>query len=170
MTASLNPNPTAAGLDEREPGRQILILYEDFAAYSRAVEVCRGLMEQFASTDFDIRCWNFIELADFNCARHAAKAAGAADLILLSMGTVETPVELDQWLDFTFTVRFKPDGVLALVWSVSAPPPATLEKLGLRLGQLAGGLGMDFISLLPDADVRALNGPPMAAAWRTHVA
>jgi hypothetical protein len=169
MPASSSLIHGAAGLDEGEPARQkILILHEDFAAYSRAVEVCRRLMERFASMDFDIKCWNFIELADFNCARHAAKSARVADLILLSMQTLQPPVELERWLDFSFTVRFKPDGMLALVWNVSATPPATLEKLVLRLGQLAGGLGMNFISLLPDADLREINVPPVVAALRTH--
>ena len=41
-------------------------------------------MERFASElDFDIKCWNFIELADPNCARHAAKTASSADIILV---------------------------------------------------------------------------------------
>jgi hypothetical protein len=142
----------AASFEELKPACQVLILHEDFSAYTRAVELCRRVMEQFASEmDFDIKCWNFIELADPNCARHAAKTAGAADVILLSMRTVQPPGELDRWLDFFFASRFKTEGVLALVLNRQDSPAGEKEKLMQRLQQLAGRLGMDFI-LLPLGD------------------
>jgi len=85
MRAMPTSKTGAASFEELKPVCQILILHEDFTAYSRAVEVCRRVMERFASElDFDIKCWNFIELADPHCARHAAKSAGASDIILLS--------------------------------------------------------------------------------------
>jgi hypothetical protein len=140
----------AAGFATSKPACQVLILHEDFSAYGRAVEVCRRLMERFGSDlDFDIKCWNFIELADPNCARHAAKTAGAADIILLSMHTAELPASVEKWLDDSFGARFTAEGVLALVISGAAGPPAGFEQLTLRLRDLATRLGMDFISLLP---------------------
>jgi len=109
MRAMPTSKTGAASFEELKPVCQILILHEDFTAYSRAVEVCRRVMERFASElDFDIKCWNFIELADPHCARHAAKSAGASDIILLSMDTAETTTELDRWLADSFTARFRP--------------------------------------------------------------
>src|SRR5580693_7844307 len=144
MRASAIRRKGAASFEELKPACQVLILHEDFSAYTQAVEVCRRVMERFASEmDFDIKCWNFIELADPNCARHAAKTAGAADVILLSMRTALPPVELERWLDFFFTSRFKTEGVLALVLDNPITPPQEEKKLAERLEQLAGRLGMD---------------------------
>ena len=158
----------AASFEELKPACQILILHEDFSAYARAVEVCRRIMEQFASElDFDIKCWNFIELADPNCARHAAKTAGTADIILLSMLTTRLPMELDRWLDFSFTSRFRKEGVLALILDAQDSPPLELRKILARLKQLAGRLGIDFISLHPGDDAAVINRlPPMVMMSR----
>jgi hypothetical protein len=159
MRASATPQTGATGLEESKPACQVLILHEDFSAYSRAVEVCRRVMEQFANElDFDIKCWSFIELADPNCARHAAKTAGAADIILISMGKAQLPVELDRWLDFFFIARFQTEGVLAVVLNSPASPPVELESLLSRVEQVAARLGMDFISLHPGDDVAVI--PP----------
>jgi len=153
MRASATRRKGAASFEELKPACQVLILHEDFSAYTRAVEVCRRIMERFASEmDFDIKCWNFIELADPNCARHATKTAGAADIILLSMLTITPPAELDRWLDFSFSSRSKSEGVLALVLNGGNTPPLEEKKLLERLQQLAGRLGMDFISL-PAGDI-----------------
>jgi hypothetical protein len=151
----------AASFEELKPACQVLILHEDFSAYTRAVELCRRVMERFASEmDFDFKCWNFIELADPNCARHAAKTAGAADVILLSMQTAQPPAELDRWLDFFFASRFKTEGVLALVLNRQDSPAGEQEKLLQRLQQLAGRLGMDFISLPLGDDSMAIQMLP----------
>jgi hypothetical protein len=151
----------AASFEELKPACQILILHEDFPAYAQAVEVCRRVMERFASElDFDIKCWNFIELADPNCARHAAKTAGAADIILLAMQTARLPVELDRWLDFSFNARFRNEGVLALILDAQDSPPMELQKLSDRLNHLTGRLGIDFISLRPGDDAAVINRLP----------
>jgi hypothetical protein len=161
MRASANRRTGAASFEELKPACQILILCEDFPAYSRAVELCRRIMERFAAElDFEVKCWNFIELADPNSARHAAKIAGAADILLLAMQTIRLPVELDRWLDFFFTSRFRAAGVLALVLNHRDHPPLELEKLLLRLEQLAGRLDLDFISLFPVDDASAIQMPP----------
>ncbi len=157
----------AASFEELKPACQILILHEDFSAYSRAVEVCRRVMERFASElDFDIKCWNFIELVDPNCARHAAKTAGAADIILLSMDTTRLPTELDRWLDFHFASRFKAEGVLALVLNAQDNPPQEFKQLSVRLAQLAGRLGLDFISLHPDDEKSVIEVLPVPVTAR----
>jgi hypothetical protein len=158
MRASAIHRKSAASFEELKPVCQVLILHEDFSAYSRAVEVCRRVMEKSASElDFKIKCWSFIELADPNCARHAAKTAGAADIILLSMLATQMPVELDRWLDFFFVDRFRADGVLALMLNSQDNPLSALKKLSLRLEQVAVRLGMDAISLLPGNDAAAID-------------
>lgn len=148
----------AASFEEAEPALQILILHEDFSAYSHAVEICRLLMQRFAGElDFNIKCWNFIELADPNYARHAARTAGMADLILLSTQTPRLPAELDWWLDTFFVSRFRPDGALALILNAPCRPHPALENLGSRLKVLADRLGMDFILLPPNDDTAIIN-------------
>jgi hypothetical protein len=168
MRAMPTSKTGAASFEELKPVCQILILHEDFTAYSRAVEVCRRVMERFASElDFDIKCWNFIELADPNCARHAAKSAGASDIILLSMDTAETTAELDRWLADSFTSRFRPEGVLALVLNHPASPPPVRQKLIGALESRARRLGLDFLCLPPDDDGTFLNLRPPAPTFRT---
>ena len=158
MSATAIHRKSAASFEELKPACQILILHEDFAAYTRAVEVCRRLMEQFASElDFDIKCWSFIELAEPDCARHAAKTAGAADIVLLAMPAPGLPAVLERWLDVFFATRFRTDGALALVLNEPDSSPAALEKLLARLEQLAGRLGIDFVPLLSGNEAAVLG-------------
>jgi hypothetical protein len=148
-----------AGTERPVASCQILILHEDFSAYSRAVEVCRGIMDRSGNeTDFEIKCWNFLDLADSACARHAARAAGMADIILLSLRTTQSTAELDRWLDFFFTVRFKVGGLLAVLNAAHGPAPA-LDQLIMRFGQCAGRLGMDFIPVQPGDAATELSIP-----------
>lgn len=159
------PERSAASFGTLKPVCQILILHEDFSAYTRAVEISRGIMEHFASElEFDIRCWNFIELADANCARHAAKTAASADIVLISTRASAFPVEFIRWLDIYFVTRFQPDGVLALVMDAPIHAALVLEQARHRMEQLAGRLGMDFISLLPGDSVTRFHLPPSAPA------
>jgi hypothetical protein len=160
MRAFANLRNDAASFEELRPACQVLILYEDFPAYSRAVELCRRVMERFAAElDFDIKCWSFIELADPVSARHATKTAGTTDIILLSMQTTRPPMELDRWLDFFFVSRFRAEGVLALVLNNRDNPPAEMKKLLVRLEQSAARLGMDFISLFSGDDAPLIPMP-----------
>jgi hypothetical protein len=148
MSAPVIRPRRAASFEDLKPACQVLILHEDFPAYTRAVEVCRRVMERFAEEmDFDIKCWNFIELADPNCARHAAKTAGMADVVLLSMSTAQPAVELGRWLDLSFVSRFKDDGALALVLNYANQLEADQSKLVSRLEHLAERMRMDFMCL-----------------------
>jgi hypothetical protein len=167
MRATVYLAKGATSFEELKPACQVLILHEDFPAYTQAVEVCRRIMEQFADElDFEIKRWNFIELADPNCARQAAKTAGAADIILLSMNSVQVPVELDRWLDFSFASRFKADGAFVLVLNDLDKSQADLEKLMERLQQLAGRMRMDFISISPADHAAAIEILPAAMMRR----
>ena len=127
-------------------------------------------MEQFASElDFDIKCWNFIELADPNCARHAAKTASAADIILLSMETAELSPVIDRWLEISITARSKTDGALALVLNETGRSPLAYKKMQARLEHLAAHLGMDFLPLRPGNEAVVAEKLP-AKAWLTSAA
>jgi hypothetical protein len=167
MRASAISKKGAASFEELKPACQILIVHEDFSAYTRAVEVCRRVMERFASElDFDLKCWNFIELADPNCARHAAKTAGMADIILLSVRAPLLPPEFDRWLEVLSAARSKPEGVLALAMDTDDGPTLLREKLFRRLTLFSERLGMDFISFVPGDETAVINLQPVITAHR----
>jgi len=139
-----------ARFEDSKPAIEVLILHEDASSYSCAVEVCRQLMECFSSDlDFNIKCWNIIELADPNCARHAAKTAGMANIILISVRNPLLPLELERWLDYYFISRFRPDGSLVLVLNSPGDAERALEKCAQEFERSAQKLGMEFISLRP---------------------
>ena len=142
----------AAILAEIPQGCQILILSEDFAAYSRAVEVCRRIMDHLGKDlDFDFRCWNFVELADPNCAHNAAKYAAVAEIIMLSAQSAVLSPTLGDWLDALHASRFRAYGALVLVLNKPASQFET-GQLTMRLEKLASRLAMDFVPLLPETD------------------
>jgi hypothetical protein len=157
----------AASFEVLKPVCQVLILHEDFPSYTRAVEVCRRIMARFAGDlEFSIKCWNFIELSDPNCARHAAKTATTSDIIMLSMFTVRSPVELDRWFEGYFTACHRADGVLALMLNHPGAPPLEAKKLSHQMEQLAARLGMDYVSLGPNNDGVFVDVVPAAIAPR----
>jgi len=160
MSATAIYQNCAARRDEPDAACRVLILHEDFPTYSRAVEVCRRVMAEFADDlDFEVQCCSCVELADADCARHTAKVAGAADVILVSLQAAHVPEELDDWLDHCFQTRFKADGVLALVLDNTDVPTRALEHTVLRLNLLAGRLGMDFVSLLASEEITPPETP-----------
>lgn len=131
---------------------QILILCEDFAAYERATEVCRRMIDRFAGDmDFDFKCWNFIELAEPDCARGAMKIASNADIILLAMHGMKFPPVLDGWLASLPATRFRAEGALVLVGDRLGGSSPEEWLLLTRLEKLADRVGMDFVPLTPAA-------------------
>lgn len=148
MSATGVQKKGAASFEELKPACQILVLHEDFPSYSRAIEVCRRVLEQFAAElDFDIKCWNLVELADPRCARHAAKTAAAADLILLSLPDTKLPADLQRWLQIHFSARLKNTGLLVAV-SNAPDTAASAEQLQSWLAPLARRLGLEFVAVL----------------------
>ena len=162
MSATVIQTSSAAGFEEMKPVCRVLILHDNLAAYGRAAAVCRHVMDQFAREfEFDVKCWNFVELADADCARHAAKSAGAADIILLSLATSALPADFEGWLDAFFPIRSKANGALTLVLDEADGSAAALEKLLLRLHLLAGQLGMDFVPLLAENEAAVVEILPV---------
>ena len=156
----------AACLGGIPQGCQVLILSEDFTAYSRAVQVCRRIMDQMGQlTDFDFRCWNFSELGDPECALTATKYAAAADIIMVSTQLASLPAPLNEWLGALHLARFRPVGVLALVLNKPARPPEIDRLLG-RLEEVALHLAMDFLPLLPATEQTAWQ-PQSPEHWET---
>jgi hypothetical protein len=150
----------AACLGDLPQGCQVLILCEDFSAYSRAIQVCRRILDQCGmDMDFDFRCWNFVELVDPGCAHTAAKYAGIADIILLSTNRTSLPPVLSEWLDALHSMRFRADGALLLVLNQIASP-LEMEKLVVRMEKVAARLVMDFIPLLPATNESAWRSQP----------
>jgi len=156
----------AACLSGLPQGCQVLILSEDFTAYSRALQACRRIMDQMAQhTDFDFRCWNFSELTDPECSLAATKYAAAADIIMLSTQSATLPAALNEWLDVLHKARFRPVGLLAVVLNKPAPEPE-VSKLLLRLESVALHLAMDFMPLLPATEQTAWQ-PQSLEHWET---
>ncbi|HEY2329916.1 MAG TPA: hypothetical protein VGI63_08910 [Verrucomicrobiae bacterium] len=145
---------------------QILILCEDFDAYERAADVCWRILVQLADDlDFSFKCWNFIELTDPACAQSVFKAASSSDVILLSLHSADLPPVAAEWLDAFAGHRFRAEGVLALVLNEPSGSPTAVNKLVARLEQSARQMGMDFLSLVPPPEDKALQpaGVPIFA-------
>jgi len=147
----------AALLADVPQGCQVLILSEDFAAYNRAVEVCRRIMDHLGKDlDFDFRCWNFVELADPNCAHNAAKYAAVAEIIMLSAQNTVLPQVLGDWLDALHVSRFRAEGALVLGGSLALAAAAPL------LAQVSRE-ALNFTGLIALAVV--LTGVGLVPAW-----
>jgi hypothetical protein len=158
MSATTIHQGSAVSFWEPKAATRILILHEDFPAYTRAVETCERLLEQFAGElDFDLKTWSCDELTEPDCATRVARLAGAADIILLSLAATETPAALERWLQGHFLSRQKADGALVLILEDTDGSPPVLEALLLRLNRLASRLDMDFIPLFCSAET---------AVWR----
>ncbi len=142
---------------------QILILCEDFAAYERAADVCWRILVQLADDlDFGFNHWNFIELADPDCARSVVKTANASDIILLSLHGADLPPVAAEWLDAFSRRRLRAEGVLALVLNEPPGSSTAVAKLVARLEQSARGMGMDFLSLVQTPEERVFQPAEIA--------
>ncbi|HEX9047186.1 MAG TPA: hypothetical protein VF988_09190 [Verrucomicrobiae bacterium] len=151
MNATVNHQSQGAKADELVANCRILVLHEDYTTHTHALDLCRHVTEHFADDlEFEVKCWSVVELADVGCARLAAKSAAAADIVLLSLRTVELPEQLTAWLDRHFVARFKAEGMLALVVDRAEGTQAALVETQLQLHRLAERVGMNFFSFLPD--------------------
>jgi hypothetical protein len=149
----------AASLGDLPPGCQVLILSQDFTAYSRAVQVCRRILDQSgADRDFDFRCWNFIELVNPECFHAASKYAGLADILMVSTHTTNLPLFVNEWLDALPAERFRSEGALVLILDQPTAQPL-VDSLKVRMEKLAVRLMMNFIPLLPKSS---------ESAWRSQ--
>ena len=158
MNATATCQSDVVRAKEPEAVCRILILHEAFPAYIRAVEVCRRVMKQLGGElDFDVKCWSFIELTDASCARHAAKTARGADIILLALQTGGVPEELEQWVKQCVMTRSKDDGLLALLVEELDGSSAALEQTFLRMNDWAARLGVDFVTMFPDETAPLAN-------------
>jgi hypothetical protein len=156
----------AARLSAVPEGCQVLILSEDFTAYSRALQACRRIMEEMGHrTDFDFRCWNFSELNDPDCAHTATRYAAAADIIIISTQTAILPPALNEWLAVLHQARFRPVGIMALILNKPARQPE-IDRLLQRLEEIALHLAMDFLPLLPATEETAWQ-PQSPEQWET---
>jgi hypothetical protein len=167
MSATATYQSDVSRTRESEGICRILILHEAFPAYTRAVEVCRRVMEQLAGeVDFDVKSWSFIELTDASCARHAAKTANGADIIMLALQTGGVPDELEHWVKGLPRARSKDDGLLALLVEELDGSPAALEETFLRMNDWASRLGLDFVTMFPDEAAPPANPAPVLR-WHT---
>jgi hypothetical protein len=153
MSGAAFQSVTGAGLGSSKPVCRILILHQDFSSYALAAEVCRRVMGKFAvDFEFNIKGWNLTELADDDCARHAAKTAKAADIILFSLPSAALPAEFERWQEIYLAGGARSGGVLTLLLNERETSAQALEELILRLNSIAALLGLDFIPLLAGDD------------------
>ena len=159
----------AAYLGEVPQGCQVLILSEDFTAYSRSAQVCRRIMDQMGRhMDFDFRCWTFPELAEPECAHTATNYAASADMIVISPQSASLPKVLNEWLDALHLARFRPIGLLVLVLNQPAPQPE-IDRLLSRMENVALRLVMDFMPLLPPTVEKTSWQPQSLEHWEMRL-
>lgn len=159
----------AACLGSVQQGCQVLILSEDFTAYTRASQVCRRVMDQMGQrTDSEFRCWNFSELTDPACAQSATRCAAAADMLVISTQNAVLPTTLNDWIDSLRLARFRPVGVLALILNKPARQ-ADIDRLLRRMEAVATYLVMDFMPLLPPANEETGWQPQSPENWEMQL-
>ena len=129
---------------------KVAVLCEDAASRDRAIEVFNRISATLrGELAFAISCWNFGELAEPECARSAAEAAASADIIMYSTRVVELPVTTGERLNGFSESNGKSGFALAFLLTHPDSPSAPIRNMISRLEQVAQGLGMDFIPLMP---------------------
>lgn len=80
----------------------VVVVYDDRNAASRAMNVVSGLVRQFGD-DFELRCdlWRFDILGLARARKAAARAGDAADLLIVSAsGETDLPMPVRDWLNW----------------------------------------------------------------------
>jgi hypothetical protein len=133
---------------ERNPAFKIVIAYENLAAGLRAKEMTERLAAQLES-ELEVKSdlWKFEMLDHPQLRGHAATAAAAADMVVVSTGrSDELPAHVQTWIDDWLPL--KKGGVTALVALVdpATESPGKPSRLCAYLRQVAEEGGMDFFS------------------------
>jgi hypothetical protein len=123
----------------------VLVLLEDDAMRSRAVQFCDDLVQKFWMTmSFQIRWANYASLQDPGTAREIADLAAKADMIIF-VAEKPIPAEVKSWIELWLSER--PDREGALV-DLYCSQPAYLDKQ-IYLRTVAHRAGMDYLTQVP---------------------
>jgi hypothetical protein len=141
---------------------KVAVMCEDVASRDRAVEVFDRISATLRSElVFAISCWNFEELAEPECARRAAEAAAAADIIMYSTRVVVLPVTVGERMDGFVQPKAKFEFALAFLLTNPDNLSASVGNMISQLAQIAHRLGVDFVPLTPmPADKRVPDVKP----------
>jgi hypothetical protein len=79
----------------------VAVVYADTAARERGISLCHHLVREFwTEIDFEFSWWRFRYLADPDLADAAARAAAAADMVVLSArASEEMPGHVKDWFN-----------------------------------------------------------------------
>jgi hypothetical protein len=84
--------------DAAKPLR-VLIAYDDSIAHRQAVKLYLLLAERFQDLQFICDCWSFDQLSQRLIAQKAARAAAAADMIILGITAAQLPKHVPSWIE-----------------------------------------------------------------------
>jgi hypothetical protein len=136
------------------PGKQIVVLYEDSAAYAQAAQSAPELAQSNTPGTGIVHGWSFAAFSDKQRAAEAALHALTAHIVVfVASSTGDFPQELKLWIEGWVTQRGDREGaIVGLVSNPAAPGEiASLKEIYLR--QVARRAGMDYCSQIP-------SGPP----------
>lgn len=129
---------------------QAVVLAEDSATHTGAVELCDRLLKQLGGElQFNFHSCRFKELSDPERARLAAEATAQADILLFATHGDDLPSPVCRWLESCFETRTAAVGALALLFVGPISASAAVGDLVGRLQAAAGRLRMDFLPLVP---------------------
>ncbi len=140
----------------------IVVLGENALTRERALELCDRLVTRFdQELAFTLTRWNFTELEYLPSAQSALNALTHADIVVIATHGWDLPPAAVRWLESGVEIRTKLEGVLACVIVEPVNAPDAGEMLLCRLRQIAFGLKMDFLPVVPPpAESKdALNWP-----------
>ncbi len=106
-TAPFRLETATAGDDSPPPALNIVILYDDHAAYRRAMDtLADALDERMTASDVRPTPWRFDELRYQPARGHTLEEAGDADLYLVATtGRLPVPAHVIDWLRSAFEGR-----------------------------------------------------------------
>jgi hypothetical protein len=126
----------------------MMVLYEDLAARTLAIEVRDRLLLQFkGDVEIGFNWWRFDYLADPEIGREAASCAVSADLILVSFHRLaDVSAAVKAWFETWLSKRTALEGALAVIRvSAGVEEPVIHDDAYLRLA--ARRANLDYLPL-----------------------
>ena len=157
---------------EAELKCSVAVVYADTAARERGISLCHHLVREFwAEIDFEFSWWRFRYLTDPDLAEAAARAAAAADMVILSARAREDlPQHVKDWFDLWLPAGQTRDGVLIVLTDTRNEAELSLSPSVSFAEQAARRANLDC--LLPLGAPQRVSGQDPLGMMReraTHV-
>jgi hypothetical protein len=140
------PYPTlAGGVRAFDNAFHVVIIYEDYASGSSALDTYQRLLSEFGREfDFRISVWRLDVMRDSKLMQDAVSNAVKADAIILATRWDELPIEIKQWVDaWAVQKRGQAAVLIALLDSTSVVDrPSAVRGY---LAKAAASAGMNFL-------------------------